>query len=183
MLQRMMMEPEILFQCFRMCTAPSGVPCVSQRLQSVIRHLTFLAVTAGTQDILSFVTNNLDNCREDFADQLTLSDGMSSTCLFWGTTEDENRLGCHRRGRMWSSALMEPKSPRMSLALDASENNGLSPSLRRRAREGDFRDCRILTSHGGRRQQWKCCIRDAADWTYISPRSRLVFCSLRPANR
>jgi hypothetical protein len=43
----------------------------------------------------------------------------------WGTTADENGLGCHRRGRTWSSALMEPKSPRMSLALDASKNNGL----------------------------------------------------------
>src|ERR1700758_991744 len=47
---------------------------------------------------------------------------------------------------MRSSALVEPESPRMSLTLDAVENNGLSPSLRRRAREGDFRDLCILTS-------------------------------------
>lgn len=37
-------------------------------------------------------------------------------------------------------ALVEPESPRMNLTLDAVENNGLSPSLRRGAREGDFRD-------------------------------------------
>ena len=53
---------------------------------------------------------------------------------------------------MWSFALLEPKSPRMSLTLDAVENNRLSPSLRRGAREGDSRDLCILTSHGGRRQ-------------------------------
>jgi hypothetical protein len=35
----------------------------------------------------------------------------------------------------------------MSLTLDAVENNGLSPSLRRGAREGYFRDLCILTSH------------------------------------
>src|SRR5213082_1557620 len=69
---------------------------------------------------------------------------MSSTCPFRGTTADENELGCYRRGRMSSSALVELKSPRMSLALDAVENNGLSPSLRRGAREGDFRDCASL---------------------------------------
>jgi hypothetical protein len=46
---------------------------------------------------------------------------------------------------------VEPKSPRMSLILDALENNRLSPSLRRGAREGDFRDLCILTSHGRRR--------------------------------
>ena len=40
---------------------------------------------------------------------------------------------------MWSFALVEPKSPRMSLTLDAVENNRLSRSLRRGAREGDFR--------------------------------------------
>ena len=54
---------------------------------------------------------------------------------------------------MWSFALVEPKSPRMSLTLDAVENNALSPS-ERGAREGDFRDLYILTSHGGRRQPW-----------------------------
>ena len=48
---------------------------------------------------------------------------------------------------MWSFALVEPKSPRMSLTLDAVENNGLSPSLRRGAREGDFRDLCILLGH------------------------------------
>ena len=56
------------------------------------------------------------------------------------TTADENELGYQRRRRMWSSALVEPESPRMSLTLDAVENNGLSPSLRRGAREGGFRD-------------------------------------------
>ena len=64
---------------------------------------------------------------------------------------------------MRSFALVEPKSPRMSLTLDAVENNGLSPSLRRGAREGDFRDLCILTSHGGRRPPWKFCIRGAVD--------------------
>ena len=47
---------------------------------------------------------------------------------------------------MRSFALAEPESPRMSLTLDAVENNRLSPSLRRGAREGDFRDLCILTS-------------------------------------
>ena len=37
----------------------------------------------------------------------------------WGTTADENGLGFDRRGRTWPSALVEPKSPRMSLTLDA----------------------------------------------------------------
>ena len=64
-----------------------------------------------------------------------------------GTTAYENGLRCESRGRMRSSALMEPKGPRMSLTLDAFENNRLSPSLWRRAREGDFRDMRILTSY------------------------------------
>jgi hypothetical protein len=59
---------------------------------------------------------------------------------------------------MWSFGLVEPKSARMSLTLDAVEYNGLSPSLRRGAREGDFRDLCILTSRGGRRQPWKFCI-------------------------
>jgi hypothetical protein len=76
---------------------------------------------------------------------------------------------------MWSFALVEPKSPQMSLTLDAVENNRLSPSLRRGAREGDFRDLCILTSHGGRRQPWKFYIRSAVDWMYTSPRSLLVF--------
>jgi len=76
---------------------------------------------------------------------------------------------------MWSFALVEPKSPRMSLTLDAVENNGLSPSLRRGAREGDFRDLCILTSRGGRRQPWKFCIRGAVGWMYTSPPSLLVF--------
>jgi hypothetical protein len=40
---------------------------------------------------------------------------------------------------MRSFALVERESPR---------NNGLSPSPRRRAREGDFRDLCILASHG-----------------------------------
>src|SRR5579859_4842264 len=93
---------------------------------------------------------------------------MSSTCLFWDTTADENELGYQRRRRMWSSALVAPESPRMSLTLDAVENNGLSPSLRRGAREGDFRDLCILTSHGGRRQPWKLCTCGAAAWTYTS---------------
>src|ERR1700758_4797508 len=62
---------------------------------------------------------------------------------------------------MRSSALVEPESPRISLTLDAVENNRLSPSLRRGAREGDFRDLYILTSHGGKRQPWKFCIRGA----------------------
>jgi hypothetical protein len=56
---------------------------------------------------------------------------------------------------MWSLALVEPKSPRMSSTLDAVENNRLSPSLWRGAREGDFRDLCILTSHGGGSQPWK----------------------------
>ncbi len=84
---------------------------------------------------------------------------------------------------MWSFALVEPTRPRMSLTLDAVKNNGLSPSLRRGAREGDFRDLCILTSHGGRRQPWKSCIRGAADWTYTNHPSPLVFYSLKPANR
>ena len=46
---------------------------------------------------------------------------MSSTCPFWGTTAYENELGCQRRRRMRSSALVEPESPRMSLTLDAVE--------------------------------------------------------------
>ena len=54
----------------------------------------------------------------------------------WGTTADENELGCHRRGRTWSSALMEPKSPRMSLALDA-----LRPT-----------DCRLLSGEAHARE-------------------------------
>lgn len=54
---------------------------------------------------------------------------------------------------MRSFALMGPESPRMSLTLEAVENNGLSPSLRRGAREGDFRDLCILAWHGGRRPQ------------------------------
>ena len=74
------------------------------------------------------------------------------------------------------------KSPWMSLTLDAIKNNRLSPSLRRRAREGDFRDLCILTSHGGRRQSWKFYMRGAADWMYISRRLPLVFLSQRPAN-
>jgi len=72
---------------------------------------------------------------------------------------------------MRSFALVDPESPRMSLTLDAVENNRLSPSLRREAREGDFRDLCILTSHGGRRQPWKFCIRGAADWMCTSPLS------------
>jgi len=40
-----------------------------------------------------------------------------------GTTADKNGLACQCGGRMWSSALLEPMSPRMSLILDASENN------------------------------------------------------------
>jgi hypothetical protein len=93
--------------------------------------------------------------------QLAKPDGMSSTCPS-GTTADENGLGCDR----WTYAVVRlngAKSPRMSLTLDASENNRLSPSLRRGAREGDFRNCRILTSHGGRRPSWKCCIHGAAE--------------------
>ena len=66
----------------------------------------------------------------------------------FGTTAYKNELGWQSRGRMRSFALVEPKSPRMSLTLDAVEHNGLSPSLRRGAREGDFRDLCILTSHG-----------------------------------
>ncbi len=75
---------------------------------------------------------------------------------FLGTTAYETGLGYWRRGRMRSFALVEPESPRMSLTLDAVENNRLSPSLRRGAREGDFRDLCILTSHGGRsmRSPW-----------------------------
>ena len=46
-------------------------------------------------------------------------------------------------GRMRSFALVESKSPQMSSTL-AVENNGLSPSLRRGTREGDFRDLYIL---------------------------------------
>lgn len=46
------------------------------------------------------------------------------------TTANENGLGCRSRGRMRSVALVERESPRMSLTLDAVENNGLSPSLR-----------------------------------------------------
>ena len=70
-----------------------------------------------------------------------------------GTTAYENGLGCQKPWtRMRSFALVEPRSPRMSSTLDAVENNGLSPSLLRGAREGDFRDLCILTSHGGRRQ-------------------------------
>jgi len=98
--------------------------------------------------------------------RLLLTDGMSSTCLFGGTTANENGLGCQCRRRRWSSALVEPKSPRMSLILDALENNRLSPSLRREPREGDFRDLCILTSHGRRRLLWKSCTRGAADWMY-----------------
>src|SRR5437868_4750600 len=108
---------------------------------------------------------------------------MSSTCLFGGTTANENGLGCQCRGRRWSSALVEPKSPRMSLILDALENNRLSPSLRRGAREGDFRDLCILTSHGRRRLLWKSCTRGAADWMYTSPPSLLVFCCSNRPNR
>jgi hypothetical protein len=78
-------------------------------------------------------------------------------------------------------SLSGAKSPWMSLTLDAIKNNRLSPSLRRRAREGDFRDLCILTSHGGRRQPWKSYMRGAADWMYISPRSLPVFLSDRPA--
>jgi len=62
----------------------------------------------------------------------------------------------------------------MSLTLDAVTHNRLSPSLRRGAREGDLRIV-ILTSHGGRRQPWKFCMRGAADWMYTSPPSRPVF--------
>jgi hypothetical protein len=50
-------------------------------------------------------------------------------CLF--AAAYENDLGCQRRGRMWSSDLVELKMPRMSLTLDAVENIGLLPSLRR----------------------------------------------------
>src|ERR1700755_1529251 len=107
---------------------------------------------------------------------------MSSTCPFRGTTANENGLGCQRRGRTWSWALVEPESQRMSLTLDAVENNGLSPSLRRGAREGVFRDLCILTSHGGRRQSWKFCTRGVGDWLYTSPPSLLVFCWHNPAS-
>ena len=62
----------------------------------------------------------------------------------------------------------------MSLTLDAIKNNGLSPSLRRGAREGDVRDLCILTSYGGGRQPWKFCTRGAAHWMYTSPPSPLV---------
>jgi hypothetical protein len=43
--------------------------------------------------------------------QLSRTDGMSSTCPFRGTTAYENELGCRRRRRMWSFALVEPKEP------------------------------------------------------------------------
>jgi len=69
---------------------------------------------------------------------------------------------------MRSFTLEEPKSPRMSLTLDAVENNGLSPSHRKGAREGNFRDLCILASHGGRRQPWKFCVRGAAGWMSVS---------------
>jgi len=71
---------------------------------------------------------------------------------------------------MWSFALVEPKSPRMSLTLDAVENNALSPSLRRGAREEDFRDLYILTSHGGRRQPWNTL----STWDALTSSSRSV---------
>lgn len=40
---------------------------------------------------------------------------------------------------MRSFAFVEPESPRMSFTLDAVENNGLSPSLRRGDRRTDHR--------------------------------------------
>src|SRR5713226_1939327 len=60
----------------------------------------------------------------------------------FGTTAYENGLGCRSRGRMRLFALVGPKSPRMSLTLDAVEN--------------------------GRRQPWKFCTRGAAGWMYTS---------------
>ena len=62
----------------------------------------------------------------------------------------------------------------MSLTLDAIKNSGLSPSLRRGAREGEVRDLCILTSYGGGRQTWKFCTRGAAHRMYTSPPSPLV---------
>ena len=70
-----------------------------------------------------------------------------------------------------------------SFTLDAVENNGLSPSLRRGAREGDFRDLCILTLHAGMRQSWKSCIRGAADWMYTNHPSPRVFYWRNPASR
>lgn len=37
---------------------------------------------------------------------------------FFGTTANENGLGLRSRGRMLSFALVEPRSPRLSLTLD-----------------------------------------------------------------
>ena len=76
---------------------------------------------------------------------------------------------------MWSFALVKPTSPRMSFTLDAVENDGLSPPLQREAREEDFRDLCSLSSHGGRRQPWKFCIRIPVGWMYTSPPTPLVF--------
>src|SRR5215470_10140874 len=97
--------------------------------------------------------------------------------LLSSTTGYENGLSCREPWTYVVVGLSGAKSPWMSLTLDAVKNNGLSPSLRRGAREGDFRNPCILTSHGGRRQQWKSYMHGAADWMYISPLSLLVFLS------
>src|SRR5579859_4021301 len=147
----------------------SSVPC-----RTALRCFDSFGIEDALPSMRPMVAIRL-SIRQDMCCEMTRTDGMSSTCLFWDTTADENELGYQRRRRMWSSALVAPESPRMSLTLDAVENNGLSPSLRRGAREGDFRDLCILTSHGGRRQSWKFCIRGAVGWMCTSPPSLLVF--------
>jgi hypothetical protein len=76
---------------------------------------------------------------------MTKPDGMSSTCLL-GTTDYENWSRLTEPRTYVVVGLNGAKSPWMSLTLDAFENNGLSLSLRRGAREGDFRYSCILTS-------------------------------------